>query len=406
MCEPILSALEFAVTIRSIETISMDADAEVGLPGLVFVNITTDDGLVGHGESYYVPGAVEAFIHDFAARLLIGADEGDIERHWRKMYDLSARFGARGAEMRAISAIDLALWDLAGKRTGQPVYRLLGGAVRDRIPVYNTCGGPSYGRGRLPGHGRTNGDAEMEDLKGFLERPGELAQELLEYGHRAMKIWPFDRIAQEKGGQLISAADLADGVATFEAIRDAVGDQIDIMVEGHGFWSLPASIKIARALEPYAPAWLEDFLLAHRPAALRRLREATTIPLSVSEYLMTRWEYLPVLEEEAADLIMVDPTWAGGISESHKIASMVDTFGLPVTMHDCTGPFTMFAGMHLVANAANGMYQETVRAYLHHVYPEWVDNLPVVEDGTIGLPTGCNRTSRGCEGAPCSRNRR
>ncbi|MEX0592431.1 MAG: hypothetical protein WD152_03070, partial [Nitriliruptoraceae bacterium] len=97
------------MTIRSIETISMDADAEVGLPGLVFVNITTDDGLVGHGESYYVPGAIEAFIHDFAARLLIGADEGDIERHWRKMYDLSARFPPRRAEMLEISAIALAL---------------------------------------------------------------------------------------------------------------------------------------------------------------------------------------------------------------------------------------------------------------------------------------------------------
>lgn len=374
------------MTIRRIETITMDQG--VGLPGLMFLNIYTDDGLVGHGESYYVPGAMEAYIHDFASQLLLGADEGDIERLWRALYDLAARFGARGTELRAISAIDLALWDIAGKRAGQPVYRLLGGAMRDRIAVYNTCGGPTYGRGKFPAHGLTRGDGAMEDLQGFLERPGELAEELLEFGFRAMKIWPFDRVAQRDGGVKIDAAGLAWGMEPLEQIRAAVGDRIDVMVEGHGYWSLPAATKIARAMEPFAPAWIEDFLLAHRPAALRRLRESTSIPLSVSEYLMTRWEYLPMLEEEAADLVMIDPTWAGGITESKKIATMADTFGLPVTMHDCTGPFTMLAGMHLAANAPNAMYQEMVRAYTNHVYPQWVDFKPEVLDGTIALPTG------------------
>lgn len=374
------------MTIRRIETITMEAD--VGLPGLMFLNLHTDDGLVGHGESYYVPGAIEAYIHDFASQLLLGADEGDIERLWRRMYELAARFGARGTEMRAISAIDLALWDIAGKRAGQPVYRLLGGAVRDRLPVYNTCGGPTYGRGKLPAHGITHGDGAMEDLQGFLERPAELAEELLEYGFRAMKIWPFDRVAQDDGGTMITSAGLARGLEPLEKIRAAVGDRIEVMVEGHGYWSVPAATRIARAMEPLSPAWIEDFVLAHRPAALRRLRESTTIPLSVSEYLMTRWEYLPILEEEAADLIMIDPTWAGGITECQKIASLADVFGLPVTMHDCTGPFTMLAGMHLAANAPNAMYQEMVRAYVNHVYPEWVDFAPQVDEGTIALPTG------------------
>lgn len=374
------------MTIRRIETITMDPD--IGLPGLMFLNLHTDEGIVGHGESYYVPRAIDAYIHDFAAQLLLGADEGDIERLWRQVYDLAARFGARGTEMRAISAIDLALWDIAGKRAGQPVYRLLGGAVRDRIPVYNTCGGPTYGRGKLPAHGLTHGDGAMEDLQGFLERPAELAEELLEFGFRAMKIWPFDRVAQRDGGMRIDTAGLAWGLEPLERIRAAVGGRIDIMVEGHGYWSLPAATKIARAMEPLAPAWIEDFLLAHRPAALRRLRESTSVPLSVSEYLMTRWEYLPMLEEEAADLVMVDPTWAGGITESRKIGTLVDTYGLPVTMHDCTGPFTMLAGMHLAANAPNAMYQEMVRAYTNHVYPQWVDFQPEVVDGTIALPTG------------------
>lgn len=374
------------MTIQALETITMDAD--VGLPGLVFVNVHTSDGIVGHGETYYVPGAVEAFIHDFAAQIVIGSDEGNIEGLWRRIYELTARFGARGTEMRALSALDLALWDIAGKRAGLPVYRLLGGAARDRIPVYNTCGGPTYGQGRLPAHGVTHGEGAMEDLDAFLHRADELAHELLDYGFTAMKIWPFDRFAQQRGGARISPEDLRSGLEPLERIRDAVGDRIDIMVEGHGFWSLPAATTIARALEPYAPAWIEDFILAHQPAALRRLRESTTIPVSVSEYLMTRWEYLPVLQEEAADLLMVDPTWCGGITEGRKIASLVDVHGLPVTMHDCTGPFTLLAGMHLAANAPNVLYQEVVRAYLHHVYPEWVDVLPKVTDGSVDLPEG------------------
>lgn len=374
------------MVIRQIETITMEG--ETGLPGLMFLNLHTDDGVVGHGESYYVPGAIEAYVHDFAGPLLLGADDGDIERIWNQLYELAARFGARGTELRAISAIDLALWDIAGKRAGLPVYRLLGGAVRDRIPVYNTCGGPTYGRGTLPAHGRTHGDGAMEDLQGFLERPGELAQELLDFGFRAMKIWPFDQVAQRDGGMKISPEGLARGLWSIEQIRATVGNAIDVMVEGHGYWSVPAATRIAAAMEPFAPAWIEDFILAHRPAALRRLREATSIPVSVSEYLMTRWEYLPVLEEEAADLVMIDPTWAGGITESRKIASLADTHGLPVTMHDCTGPFTMLAGMHLAANAPNGLYQEMVRAYVHHVYPQWVDFRPEVVDGTIALPAG------------------
>jgi len=115
------------------------------------------------------------------------------------------------------------------------------------------------------------------------------------------------------------------------------------MVAGHGYWSLPAAIRIARALEPLPPAWIEDLILAHRPDAPRRLRESTSVPLAVSEYLMTRWEHLPVLDGEAADLVMIDPTWAGGITESRKIASLAEMFGLPVTMHDCTGSFAMMA---------------------------------------------------------------
>lgn len=115
------------------------------MPNLLLVRIHTDDGLIGHGETYYTPHAIEALIHDWFAERLLGADALAIESHWRFLYERCSAFGPPGAELRALSAVDVALWDLLGQASGQPIYRLLGGPVRERIPVYNTCGGPTYG---------------------------------------------------------------------------------------------------------------------------------------------------------------------------------------------------------------------------------------------------------------------
>jgi L-alanine-DL-glutamate epimerase-like enolase superfamily enzyme len=189
------------------------------------------------------------------------------------------------------------------------------------------------------------------------------------------------------GGHTIDAANLKRGLEPFRKIREAVGDQMEIMVEGHGLWSLPAAKKIAHALEEYQPYWLEDLLRADDLDALADLRRSTTTPILVSDYLTTRYEYKAVLEKNAADIIMIDPTWAGGITESKKIATMAETWKRPVAMHDCTGPFTLFAGLHLAINATNAVYQETVRAYLHISYPQLVTEGVAVEQGHILAPT-------------------
>jgi L-alanine-DL-glutamate epimerase-like enolase superfamily enzyme len=162
---------------------------------------------------------------------------------------------------------------------------------------------------------------------------------------------------------------------------------MEIMVEGHGFWSLPAAKRIAQALEEFQPYWIEDLMRADDVAALAELQRSTTIPVLASEYLTTRYEYRPVLEQRAADIIMVDPTWAGGITEGKKIAALAETYKRPVALHDCTGPFTLFAGVHLAINATNAVYQESVRAYLRVTYPELVTELVRVEDGHILAPT-------------------
>jgi L-alanine-DL-glutamate epimerase-like enolase superfamily enzyme len=196
-----------------------------------------------------------------------------------------------------------------------------------------------------------------------------------------MPVW------QVLGGQDISAADIHRALEPFRKIRKAVGDRMDLMLEGHGLWSLPAAVKIARAVEEFRPAWLEDLMRADDVEALAELRRSSTMPILASEYLATRYEYKPLLEARAADIVMIDPTWAGGITESKKVCAMAEAYKRPVAMHDCTGPLTLYAGIHLAINATNAVYQESVRAYLRVNYPELVTELPTIEQGQILAPT-------------------
>lgn len=391
--------------ISKLETIHLS-----DFPHILILAVHTDEGLVGYSDTFYMPEAVRGYIHNFAAPLLLGRNPLAIELIWRQLYEVSAHIVGKGTELRGLSAIDVALWDIFGQATGMPIWQLLGGAARDRIKTYNTCGGPLYGRatqGSSSYGADSNRPGRYEDLIGFMTDAGALAQDLLSEGISGMKIWPFDYIAhspgdwenwrnfrgvfdpnmRQIGGHTIDAADLKRGLEPFRKIRDAVGDRMDIMVEGHGFWSLPAAKKIARGLEEYQPYWLEDLMRADDLDALADLRRSTTTPILVSEYLTTRYEYRAVLEKNAADIIMIDPTWAGGITESKKIATMAETWKRPVAMHDCTGPFTLFAGLHLAINATNAVYQETVRAYLHITYPQLATEGVTVENGHILAPT-------------------
>lgn len=378
-------------------------------PNMLIVAVHTEDGLVGYADTFYMPQAVRGFIHEFAAPRLIGTDAGAIEKHWRRLYEIIAHSVGKGAELRALSAIDVCLWDILGQAAGMPVWQLLGGASRDRIRTYNTCGGPGYGRARRgnAAYGTDAREGRYEDLVAYMTDAGALARDLLSEGITAMKIWPFDFVAFEAGAydnwrdfpsifsltetplprHDLSAHDIDRALTPFRQIRDAVGDAMDIMLEGHGLWSLPAAKKIARAVEPYKPFWLEDLMRADDIGALAELRASTSTPVIASEYLATRWEFKPVLEQRAADIIMVDPTWAGGITETRKIATMAETYKRPVAMHDCTGPFTLFAGIHLSINAPNALLQESVRAYLRVTYRELVTTLPTIENGHILAPT-------------------
>jgi len=369
------------VKITAIDTIQLEP-----YPYLIIVRIHTDDGLIGVSDTFYTGDAIRGFVHETAAGYLLGKDPRQIERHWEALYARNvARWGGVGMELRAISALDAALWDILGQSLGVPIYQLLGGLARDRIRTYNTCGGPLYGgRG---GSRAGEGKGPLEDLWAQLNEPEVLAEELLAEGLTAMKIWPFDRFALAGDGRSISAADLREGLEPFRRIREAVGDRIEIMLEGHGYWDITTAKKIAAAVEEYEPAWLEDMVLAHDVDAIAELKASTSTPVIASEMLITRYQYRQLLERRAADIVMVDPTWAGGITESRKIVTLAESFGLPVAMHDCTGPFTLLAGVHLALSAPNAVYQEHVRAYVRGWFGDLVPESVRVVDGFILPPT-------------------
>ena len=367
--------------ITKIDTIQVES-----FPYLIFVQVHTDEGLIGVSDTYYATDAISGYIHQWAAPLLLGKDPLQIERHWHTLYARnSARWGGTGGvEVRALSALDCALWDILGQALGVPIYQLLGGLAHESIPTYNTCGGPMYGR---LGSREGDGPDPLDDLWAAVNEPERLAEDLLSEGYSAMKIWPFDRYSLRGSGQYISASEIEEALEPIRRIRAAVGNKIDIMVDGHGYWDLTTAKKIAHALEPYQITWLEDFVLAHDIDAIAELKKSTTIPILASEMLVSKYQYRQLMERRAADIIMIDPTWVGGITESRKVVTLAESFGLPVTLHDCTGPFTLLAGLHLALSAPNAIYQESVRAYIRTWYSELVPHSVEIVNGHILPPT-------------------
>jgi L-alanine-DL-glutamate epimerase-like enolase superfamily enzyme len=376
--------------ITAVETVQVGE-----FPNCLWLRIHTDEGLVGLGETFYAVAPVAAHIHETAAPYLLGMDPLEIERHSRNF--MYSYLGAKsvGVEMRAASAIDIALWDLFGRSTGQPVVQLLGGRSRERIRVYNTCAGYQYVRSRptqstanfgLPSKRRK--DRPYEDLDAFLNRADELALSLRSEGYRGMKIWPFDAYAESSNGTRITRAELKKALEPFERIRKAVGDDMDIHVEFHSLWDPPTAIEIARALEPFHPYWFEDPLRMLNLDALADYARRTSVRVTASERIGTRWGFRELLEKRAVSVVMFDIAWCGGLSEARKIAAMAEAYELPVAPHDCTGPVGLTAAVHLSLHCPNALVQEMVRAFYFDWYRELVTQLPPVRNGFVEAPPG------------------
>lgn len=333
----------------------------------VWVRLHTDEGIVGLGETSPMGEPEVAVIHTVLSRFLLGADLLEIERLWHDIYRFLCFSGVGGESMRALSAVDVALWDILGKYTGQPIYQLLGGAYRHQIPVYNTCVDHKYD---------------------FNTQAGELARDLLASGIRAMKIWPFDSAAASTDGQYISLSELDRCLEPFRQIRSAVGKEMDIAVELHGNWAVTPAARIAQALEPFKVMWLEDVFSQPDVAAYRQLAKATPIPLCISERLMTQYGFKAFLEEGIVGVVDFDVDWCGGITQARKIATLADSYSIPFTLHNCGGPLVGIASLHLAASQPNLMIMESVRKFYETLFPDVITVNPVPRNGAFSLPQG------------------
>ena len=305
----------------------------------IFILVDTDEGITGVGEATNFPSDGSCVVRDIVVRmrmLLIGQNPFDIDRIWHRLYRRYTYLGSRGAVTTAISGIDIALWDIKGKALGCPVYDLLGGRFRDDLDLYaNSWFG---------------GCSAPEDF-------AAAAQRTVALGYTALKFDPFAHEMQQRNtgyvsGQ-ISPAGEELGIAKLAAVREAVGDGIDLLVDAHGHYNVPTAIRIGNRLSEYDVAWYEEPVPPESLEALRQVRENVGVPISVGERLFTRFDFLPVLQRRLADYLMPDIVWTGGISELRKISTLAEAYYIPVSPHDAMGPVQLAASAHAMAGVPN-----------------------------------------------------
>ena len=326
----------------------------------IFVRVQTDEGLYGIGEAYSVgpDDAVVAVIKDFET-WLVGRDPREIEFLWQLMYNAS-RFPGGVITNAAISGIEHALWDIKGKALGVPVYELLGGKCRDHIPVY------------IHAHGATP-EALADNAASRLQR----------YGCRAVKVGPqppeSDRLPN---GTVVRAA-----AARMEALRRALGDDVDIAVDAHAKIFEPVrALQMAQAIKPYDPFFFEEPLRPENIDALAALRRQVDLPIATGEMLYTKYEFRDLLVRGAADVIQPDICCAGGLLEVKKIAAMAESFYTTVAPHNPVGPVATAVNVHLAACTPNFLILE----YLpddERGRRDLVDEPMRLVDGHLEIPT-------------------
>ncbi len=375
---------ETSLKITAVETLRVGNH-----PNLLWVRVHTAEGIIGLGETYFGAGPCEADIHDRLAPILLGQDARRVE-HLHKIMQPYVGFTGTGAEMRALSAIDVALWDIAAKSAGQPLCDFLGGRTREQIQVYNTCAGPNYvsktAAVRPDNFGtqeRQSSENKYDDLNGFLHYPEDLASSLMEMGIFSMKIWPLDLAAGAADGIDISLTDLKKGIEPFEMIRKAHGDKMRLKAELHGLWSLNAAKKIARALEPLDIDWIEDPVWMDRTNELAELANATSVPLAGGETLAGLGQFKSLIDDGNIGTPIMDVVWAGGVTAARKIAALAEARARPIAFHDCSGPVTLAVSTHLALSLPNVREQEIARGFYYSWYQDFVDTLPPINAGMI-----------------------
>jgi L-alanine-DL-glutamate epimerase-like enolase superfamily enzyme len=336
----------------------------------MWLRLHTSEGIIGTGETYPFNEANSGVIKDLAwhswAGKLMGTNPLEIEQTWERIFRQNAFHGTGGAEMRALSAINIAQWDILGQLSKMPLYQLMGGSANKKIRVYNTY---------------TNGISRA--INGWtLENDMEkIARFLVEQGIKAIKFCPFDKVAARNNGEFISKKEIDESLDWIKRVRDSVGYDLEIGCEFHSMWNLPGAVRIAHALESYEILFLEDMLLQDNMQAYVNLEQESKIPLVISERLATRFGFREMFEAKVGSIAMYDLTWCGGISEGKKISDMANTYYIPTMMHTSGGPILWYASAHLAAAVTNLFYVESV-------YPEWHDRNKLFFDDPLSVVNG------------------
>jgi galactonate dehydratase len=328
---------------------------------LTIVEVSTDEGVTGLGEVRMInhTDALHAFLAEAVPRHVTGSDPFDVESlvHRMMRHDY-----ARPDEiaMSALATIEIACWDIMGKALGVPVYKLLGGAVRDRIPVY------------------ANGWYQVERTP---EEFAAAARRVVDRGYRALKVDPFGAGMFE-----LDVEETARSMALVEAVRDAVGPSVELLIERHGRFNPATAIRIAGLLEPFRPGWIEEPVPPENLKALAKVAAHTDIPIATGERLHTRYDYRELFESQAADIIQTDITQSGGLLEAKKLAGTAETHYLLMAPHNVGGSISTAAAVHLAATTVNFKIQEYFNDFADPFVTECVPGLPALTDGSFALP--------------------
>jgi L-alanine-DL-glutamate epimerase-like enolase superfamily enzyme len=332
----------------------------------MWVRLYTDNGIVGVGETYWNTEAQVGVLKD-KKNLILGHDAIEMTSFMDNIR-YNSWGGSSGADMKIISALNMAQMDILGKAANMPVYKLLGGKYRPEMRLYNTS--------------NTLADMTME------KDAEKMTRFFMEKGIKGVKIWPYDPIADKNKGSYISPSEREKCLDWIKRIRNTAGKDFEIGIEFHTRWNLPSALKIAKDLEPYDIMWLEDILGEDNMESYSILCRDTSSPVAVSERLATKYRFREVLDSKAADIIILDIAWCGGISEAKKIADLADTYYIPFATHNFGGPLLWISSLHLGTAAKNCYITESSYEMYTDVFPYFIKNTPVPVNGFVKAPEG------------------
>lgn len=342
--------------ITGIETLT----ASTGARNVTFVRTQTDEGVHGVGEAYPVgPDLATARWVEYFAEQLVGRDPRDIEFLWALMYQ-GARFPPGSSGLAAISGIDQSLWDILGKSTGLPVYKLLGGRVRDRIPLYL--------------------DVRWDDPD---EAQRAAVRQALNAGFTAIKTGPLPSLWRD----MLWGDALARARNQLAELRELVGPDVQIALDAHAQQLEPArALQLADALVEYRPFFIEEPLRMENRHAMAELRRQFPVPLATGECLYTKFEFDELIRAGAVDILQPDVCICGGLTEMRKIAAIAEAHDVTIAPHNPTGPLATVVNAHFAAATPNFLILE----YRAHSAEElaMVEGAPTATDGYLAIPGG------------------